>query len=146
MTDLVKVFDPATGLEVWKALTTGGGAAPSSDVIASEPLAVGDSVNLYLVAGAARVRRAIASTLRQQADGYVTSAATTGMTATVYSSGINTGVLGLLPGTRYFLSDSTPGGLTADPVSGSGKLNQLLGITNASGALVWAPEPAIPLA
>lgn len=47
--------------------------------------------------------------------------------AIVYFEGRVTGLSGLTVGARYYLSDTTAGGLTATPVSGTGKLHQYLG-------------------
>ena len=47
--------------------------------------------------------------------------------AVVYFEGRVTGLTGLTVGARYYLSDTTAGGLTTTPVSGAGKLHQYLG-------------------
>ena len=124
----------------------GGSVGTIIFLVTSDALQSGDIVNIYPIGGGAQCREATASTLSREADGYVLAASAIGQIASVFNTGINTGVSGLLPATRYFLSDSVPGGVTALPVSGSGKLNQYLGITNQAGALIWAPEPAIRLA
>lgn len=59
--------------------------------------------------------------------GFVLAAVTAGQPATVYFEGRVTGLSGLAPGQRYYLSDTTPGGLTNTPVNGAGKLHQFLG-------------------
>lgn len=59
--------------------------------------------------------------------GFVLGGAATGEPALVYFEGRNTALTGLTPSVRYYLSDTVPGGATAIPVSGAGKLHQFLG-------------------
>ena len=59
--------------------------------------------------------------------GFILANYGTAATAKVYFEGRVTGLSGLTVGARYYLSDATPGGLTATPVSGTGKLHQYLG-------------------
>ena len=59
--------------------------------------------------------------------GFVLTAVTAGASALVYFEGRNTALTGLTVGARYYLSDTTPGGATATPVVGAGKLHQYLG-------------------
>lgn len=59
--------------------------------------------------------------------GFVLANFAAAATALVYFEGRVTGLSGLTVGARYYLSDTTPGGLTATPVSGAGKLHQYLG-------------------
>lgn len=59
--------------------------------------------------------------------GFVLNAAASGATALVYFEGRNTALTGLTVGARYYLSDTVPGGATATPVAGAGKLHQYLG-------------------
>lgn len=59
--------------------------------------------------------------------GFVLLGAAAAAQATVHFEGRVTGLSGLTVGSRYYLSDTVPGGLTLTPVSGSGKLHQYLG-------------------
>jgi hypothetical protein len=59
--------------------------------------------------------------------GFVLAGAAAAAQATVYFEGRVTGLTGLTVGARYYLSDTTPGGLTTTPVTGAGKLHQYLG-------------------
>jgi len=59
--------------------------------------------------------------------GFILSSAAQNAQATVFFEGRVTGLTGLTAGARYYLSDATPGGITASPVSGTGKLHQYLG-------------------
>lgn len=73
------------------------------------------------------VANASASSGGNPAIGFVlTNVASVGI-ALVYFEGRVTGLSGLTVGARYYLSDSVPGGTTAMPVSGTGKLHQYLG-------------------
>lgn len=59
--------------------------------------------------------------------GFVLEGSASAAPATVYFEGRVTGLSGLTVGSRYYLSDTVPGGLTLTPVSGTGKLHQYLG-------------------
>jgi hypothetical protein len=59
--------------------------------------------------------------------GFILSSAAQNAQATVFFEGRITGLTGLTAGARYYLSDVTPGGVTASPVSGTGKLHQYIG-------------------
>lgn len=110
---------------------------------ASGNLSAGDAV--YITSGGL-IARASAATSGNQAMGFVLVAATSGNSATMLFEGRNTALSGLTPGVRYYLSDSTPGAVTATPVSGSGKLHQLLGQAVSSTSLDWEREDGVLLA
>lgn len=69
--------------------------------------------------------------------GFVLSSVTAPAAAEVFFEGRVTGLTGLTVGSRYYLSDSTPGGLTATPVSGAGKLHQFLGRAISTSTLTF---------
>jgi len=73
------------------------------------------------------VANASAASGGNPAIGFVLTNVASAGTATVYFEGRVTGLSGLTVGARYYLSDSVPGGTTATPVSGTGKLHQYLG-------------------
>jgi hypothetical protein len=108
-----------------------GIAADTAVIQASEALAAGDLVNVYNNAGAARVRKADASTTGKQAHGFVLAAVSNGANATVYFEGSNTQVTGLTPGVQY-LSAATPGLCTATAPSGAGQVVQEVGIATSA--------------
>lgn len=113
------------------------GSGPDVKTItASEALSAGDLVNLHNSSGL-KVRKADASSSAKEADGYILASVLISASATVYFDGLNTAVSGLTPGTDYYLSDSTPGGVTSTPVSGTGKINQFIGTATAAGELVF---------
>lgn len=75
--------------------------------------------------------------------GFVLANVATAGTALVYFEGRVTGLSGLTVGTRYYLSDTTPGGLTATPVSGTGKLHQYLGRAVSATTLAFEADDHI---
>lgn len=120
-----------------------GIVADSFTSTASGALSAGDVV--YLTSGSL-VARASAAVAGNAAIGYVLVASIAAAPATILLEGRNTAVSGLTPGTRYYLSDSTPGGLTASPVSGAGKLHQFIGTAITATSLNFEPDDAILLA
>ena len=97
------------------------------DLPAYENLTAGDFVNIFLDAGTPKVRKADAST-NKPAHGYVLSSVSAGSNVTVYFDGHNTQLTGLTPGSYYFLSATTPGGVSSTPPNTSGYLAQRVGV------------------
>lgn len=91
---------------------------------ASEALAAGAFV---YVKSDGQVANASAATGGKPAIGFVLTAVASAGAATVYFEGRNTALTALTVGSRYYLSDTTAGGVTSTPVSGAGKLHQYLG-------------------
>lgn len=112
-----------------------GIVADTQTANASGALSAGDLA--YIVPTTGLIARATAAAAGNPAVGFVLAASLTGAPATIFFSGRNTGVSGLTPGTRYYLSDATPGGVTATPVTGSGKLHQFVGVAATATSLVW---------
>jgi len=75
--------------------------------------------------------------------GFVLANFSAAATALVYFEGRVTGLSGLTVGSRYYLSDSTPGGLTLTPVSGTGKLHQYLGRAVSATTLTFEADDHI---
>lgn len=123
-----------------------GVGADTATIAASEALAAGDFVNIWNDAGTAKVRKADASTSGKEANGFVLSAVTSGNNATVYFEGSNTQLSGLTPGTIYFLSDATPGGVTTTAPSGTGKIVQKVGRSTSATTINFEPSDPIVLA
>lgn len=73
------------------------------------------------------IASAVASSGGNPTIGFILDNFSVAADATVYFEGRVTGLSGLTPGARYYLSDTVPGGVTATPVSGAGKLHQYLG-------------------
>ncbi len=101
---------------------------------ASGAHSAGDYV--YVTSGGLAAR-ASAAAAGNAAIGFVLAASAPAAAATVYFSGRNTAVTGLTVGSRYYLSDSTPGGSTLTPVTGSTKLHQLLGYAITTTSLIF---------
>jgi len=101
-------------------------ANPPITLDAAEDLTAGDLVNIFDDLGTTKVQLADASA-NKQADGFVAEDVTNGDPAEVFNSGVNTGVSGLTGGLEYYLSASTPGGITATAPTGSGNLVQRIG-------------------
>ena len=103
-----------------------GSFSDTIDLPAFENLTAGDYVNTFNDAGTLKARLATATTATKPASGYVNDTVTAGNTVTVFRDGINPNVSGLTVGDLQFLSDTTPGGVTAiKPSAGSSFIQQL---------------------
>ncbi|MCP9494282.1 MAG: hypothetical protein MSG64_07490 [Pyrinomonadaceae bacterium MAG19_C2-C3] len=123
-----------------------GMGADTQVIVASEGLAAGDFVNIWADAGTAKVRKADAATAGKEADGFVLAVVASGANATVYFEDDNTQLASLAPGTKYFLSATTPGGVTDTPPNGTGKVVQRLGKALSATALKYERGRPITLA
>lgn len=110
---------------------------------ASGALSAGDAA--YVTSGGL-IARASAAVSGNQADGFVLVASAGSAPATIYFEGRNTAVTGLTVGSRYYLDATTPGAITATPVTGTGKLHQYVGKAIATTSLTWEPDDATLLA
>lgn len=113
---------------------------------ASGSITAGD---LCYVTSGGLIARASAAVGGNAAWGYSLTSVTTGNPATIYFTGGDTAVTGLTVGSRYYLSASTPGAITATPVSGAGagSLHQFVGYAVSATKLVWdRAQDAIVLA
>ena len=94
---------------------------------ASEGLSAGDMINLFNDSGTVKMRKADAGTNQYQAHGFVKEAVVSGNDGTAYLGGIVSGTFDAGDiGNPVFAGD-TPGQATVTPVSGSGKLHQVIG-------------------
>lgn len=123
-------------------MPTGVGAETSA-LPAFGAVAAGDFVNVFNDSGTAKVRKADASSATAPAHGFVLEAFGAGETATVYWSGLNSGVTGLTPG-QHFLS-TTPGASNHVAPSGSGQIVQRLGMCVAGNLIYFNPQDPILL-
>ncbi len=128
------------------ALGSGGTIDPSmlpntdsTSVLFSESVAAGAIVNIYNNAGTRNARNGDASSYAKRAIGFVSGAVTSGATATVNFIGVISGLSGLTAGTEYFLSDTTPGSITATPVTTSGHILQSVGTALSATELDFKP-------
>lgn len=123
-----------------------GVGADTQTIPASENLSAGDFVNVWNDAGTTKCRKADATTAGKEANGFVLAAFTSGQSAAVYLDGSNTGVTGLTPGARYYLSAVAPGQATATAPSGSGNVVQFLGVAVSASRLSFHPDDGFILA
>lgn len=107
-------------------LPTGIGA-DVKNVVASEALAAGDLVNIWNDGGTEKVRKADATAEGKEAVGFVKSAFTSAATAAVYFEGRITGLSGLTPGARQYLSAANAGQPTATAPNSAGNVVQFVG-------------------
>lgn len=120
-----------------------GVAADSYSGNAAEALTAGDFV---YVNASGEVAKASANSGGYDADGFVLSSFTLGASAVVYLEGRNTARSGLTVGSRYYLSDSTPGGITDTPVTGAGKRHQFIGKAITATTISFEADDSITLA
>jgi hypothetical protein len=121
----------------------GGATQPA---IASEELAAGAQVNFWEDAGVMKIRNADASGGHgKRSDGYVSAAVTAGGVAAVQTDNgtIIAGLTGLIQGQTYFLSPTSPGGLTLTPPTTAGHLLQIIGKALTSTTLKFEPSEGI---
>jgi hypothetical protein len=109
---------------------------------AAEGLTAGDFVSIQ---SDGQVVRASAASGGRDAIGFVLASVTASNAVTVYLEGRNTSLTGLTAGSRYYLSDSSPGGFTATPVAGAGKRHQFLGVAVTSTSLSFEGDDGIAL-
>lgn len=106
-----------------------------------------DAGNKVYINAAGEVRRASAAAAGVPCCGFVLDSVAANAQVMVYFEGRNTALTGLVPGSRYYLSDSTPGGVTATPVvAAAGKKHQYLGRAITATALAFEADDAIILA
>jgi len=114
-------------------LPAGIGAA-NEVMIASESLLAGDFVNIWLDGGERKVRKADASNGRV-ANGFVTSTVNVNTNATIILQGVNSSLTGLVVGSKYFLSATSPGLPTLTAPTNLNTIVQELGYAVSSSRL-----------
>ena len=139
--DLVSLDD--TG-RIHNSMLPVGIGADTATVTASEALAAGDWVNIWNDAGAAKVRKADATTAGKEVHGFVLSAVTSGNPATVYFEGTNTQVTGQTPGPVYLQTTAGAGGATIP--SASGNVVQQIGVAVSATAVNFERSAPVTLA
>ena len=112
-----------------ETLLPSGIGADAATLTAGENLAAGDFV---YVTGTGTVMKADATALAKAAVGYVNAAVTSGQPATVFFDDTNSNQTGLTAGTKYFLSDTVPGKVSATPPTTAGRIVQYLGIATST--------------
>ena len=110
---------------------------------ASEALSANDLVNIWNDAGTSKARKADGATEGKEVHGFVKSAFATSASATVFLPGnVMTGLAGLTPGARQYLS-TVAGGRTETPLAATGNVSQLVGIAADATSIVFEPEEPI---
>jgi len=105
----------------------------SKSIAASENMTAPCLVNIHNSSGQ-KVRYADASTAAaaKQAMGFIKDSVTSPANVNVYFEGEIPGFVGLTPGATYFLSDTTPGGVTTTPVTIAGRMLQRIGVATSA--------------
>ncbi|MCA0231613.1 MAG: hypothetical protein LCH91_14165 [Bacteroidetes bacterium] len=105
-------------------------------VLIASSIAAGMLVNIYNDGGVPKIRPAIATEVGRRAMAFVTQNGAGGQTIVPKFMGTNPYFTGLVPGTMYFLSWTTPGQISpVGPDSGSGYLWQPVGVAISSTEL-----------
>lgn len=136
----------ATGKLDESVLPAGVGANTFS-AVASETLAAGDLINLWDNAGTVKARKADATAEGKEVHGFVKAGFASAATAVVYTPGnIITGLTGMTPGARQYLSAATPGARTETPPATAGNVVQLIGIAANATTVLFEPEEPVTVA
>ena len=126
-------------------LPTGIGA-DVKNVVASEALAAGDLVNIWNDGGTEKVRKADATAEGKEAIGFVKASFASAATAVVYFEGRITGLSGLTPGARRYLSTASAGQVTASAPSSAGNVVQFVGVAVSATEIDFEPGEPITVA
>ncbi len=114
------------------------GIGPNTEnIVASEAIAAGALVNVYSNAGVVNVRNADNTNTSKVANGFVLAPFASSGTATVYFSGIISGLSGLTPGTQYFLGTVGSTIVAGSLPSTTGTIIQSVGIAFSASVLVF---------
>ena len=127
----------------WVAVPNADLTSLYTEIEAGENLSAGDIVDIYNDGGTAKARKAGADD-PYPADGFVLASYTITETATVYLFGKVTGLSGMTPGAKQFLS--TNGARTQIAPSTSGYIVQEVGIALSATEMKFEPQQLILLA
>lgn len=122
-----------------------GFGAETLTIITSENLAAGDFVNVYNNAGTTNVRKADATSNAKRAHGYVLAAVLSGANASIYYGNLNNQLAGLTKGAQYYLSGTTPGGVSSTAPIATGNLSQGLGVASSATEILVEIQAPIEL-
>lgn len=139
--DAGKLIALDAGGKIDSTLLPSGVGPETTSIVSSENLAAGDWVNVWNDGGTPKVRKADATTVGKEANGFVLAGVTAPAAAAVYTDGINNQVSGLTAG--YYWLSTTPGAETATAPSAAGNIVQILG--RALSATEVAFEPSNPV-
>ena len=153
LAELEAVTAGGTGAQAGRAVALGGDGrldpsvlpsgigADTVVVAAAEALSARDLVTL----SSDGARKASAAATGGDVDGFVTAGVLAGAQATVFLEGSISGFTGLTPGQTYFLSEAA-GGISATPVTGSGKKHQVVGKAVSATRLTFERDEPVTLA
>lgn len=111
---------------------------------ASENLAAGDLVNIWLDDTTVKVRKATNADPGKPADGFVSGAVTAPANATVYLDGTNNGLTSLTAAAQYFLG--VDGAVTATAPTASGTIIQQVGKAGSTTSLLFEKADPVEIA
>jgi len=123
-----------------------GIGADTASILASENLVAGDLVNIWQDAGISKIRKADATTIGKEANGFVTASVTAAALGSVYFEGKNEQLSGLTIGATLFLSTVTAGAVSSTPPAGSGNVVQQVGKVISATSMSFEPAQLIVLA
>lgn len=123
-----------------------GIGADLKNIVASEVLATNDLVNIWDDAGTPKARKADASAVGKEAVGFVKAGVALGAQASVYFEGTMTGLTGLTPGARYYVSPTAAGQATATAPTASGQVVQYVGRAISTTEISFEHDDAIQIA
>lgn len=141
--DSGKIPSLDTGGKLDLSFMPSGIGSDTRTVTAGETLAAGDLIYLSVTPEAFK---ADANSEAKEAIGFVIAGITAAATGTAYfGSGVISGLTGLTPGARYFLSATTPGGISTSKPTGTGDIVQQIGRALSTTELYFEPQDAILL-
>jgi hypothetical protein len=117
----------------------------TDNYLTSESLSIGDFVNIWDDKGMNKVRKAVATSESNAAQGFVMCNVPAGADVRIYRTTVNQHLSGLLPGVMHFLSADNPGKVVAKPPCTDGQVVQLLGTATSATELKTNIKPPILL-
>lgn len=105
---------------------------------AAEAIAEGDFINIYLVGGVPRIRRATAADPTAFAVGFTQTAIAINATGRISFDGFNSHVSVGSTVSEVWLSDVVPGSFLSTPPTATGSIVQSLGISIASVGILFS--------
>lgn len=114
--------------------------SPLAAAITSEAIPAGAMVNFYSVAGVLIARNASAVDGTKPCHAFAGTSVGSGATGQFQTTGTNQLIGGLTPGTLYFLSDGSPGNITATMPTIAGHLVQAIGVAISDQMLIFNPS------
>lgn len=142
--DANKIVATGSDGKLDSTLMPAGIGAATENMIASEALAAGDFINIWLDAGTRKARKADASNGRA-AMGFVMNSVAANANATVTLQGTNTALTGLTVAARYYLSATIAGSLTTTSPNTSGQISQSLGFAVSTTSINFEYDDPISI-